>query len=193
MTSIIKENNGVSFETSPQTYIRGAAKGQLYQAFIPTVESLNDYVTFRGAKYVVDVLSRAEKLDAQAALDNVLGDSGWIKTSVVDPETGKQAERETFNPEDVDWNKVVDIILSGVVRGGVTKGQLEEEREAAIQDQQKLLLEAQSYMSSGRAGDAQSLFVKALELTSKIQELDVAIAAKSKTRRTKEELSAVQG
>jgi len=123
----------------------------------------------------------------------VLGDSGWIKTSVVDPETGKQAERETFNPDDVDWNKVVDIILSGVVRGGVTKGQLEEEREAAIQDQQKLLLEAQSYMSSGRAGDAQSLFVKALELTSKIQELDVAIAAKSKTRRTKEELSAVQG
>ncbi len=193
MTPITKEANGVSFSTSPQSYIRGAAKGQLYQAFIPTVETLNDYVTFRGAKYVVDVLSRAEKLDAQAALDNVLGDAGWIKSSVTDPETGKAVEKESFNPDDVDWNKVVDIILSGVVRGGVTKGQLEEEREAAIQDQQKLLLEAQSYMATGRASDAQSLFVKALELTSKIQELDVAIAAKSKTRRTKEELAAVQG
>lgn len=184
-----KEKNGVTLTPTVCSIVRGEAKGQTYPAFIPTKETLPDYITFFGADKVLDILSRAAKADAQAALDYVLGDTGWQKRVVADAE-GKESTQLFYNEESLDLAKLLDTIVSGTVRGGVTKGQLEEERDELVAQLQKIYLNA-SGNASLTTEERAALFNEGLSIAPKIQELEAAIEAKSRAgRRSKEEIAA---
>ncbi len=181
-TAIQKTNNGVSLTTTPCTIIRGAAKGQVYLAFVPTKETLSDWIKFTGEDKVVDILARAAKANGQAALDYTIGDAGWVKNKVVDPETGKESEVESYDPEAVNWEQVIETIVSGAVQGGVTMKDLKEERDDLYSQMQKIMLLAGD--ANVPQSEKQEAFGRGFALASKIQELDAAIEAKKKTRRS---------
>lgn len=188
MNIVTKEKNGVTLSPSVCSIVRGDAKGQTYPAFIPTKDTLSDYVTFFGAEKIIDILSRAAKADAQAALDYVLGDAGWQKRTVVG-EDGKESVQLFYDEETLDIAKLLDTIVSGTVRGGVTKGQLEEERDELVAQLQKIYLNA-SGNTSLTTEERAALFNEGLSIAPKIQELEAAIEAKSRTsRRSKDEVA----
>ncbi len=190
MTNITKEKNGVALTSTVCSIVRGDAKGQTYPAFIPTPETLNDYITAFTPTKICDILARSAKADAQAALDFILGDEGWKKRTVVG-EDGKESVQLYYDESSLDIDKVLETILAGTVRGGVTKAQLEEEFEELNANLRKLISEANPAINPGLSDDArQRLFAEAFSLAPKIQELEAAIASKSKTRRTKEEMAA---
>jgi hypothetical protein len=185
MNTIVRERNGVAFEAVPQTIIRGAARGQLYLAFVPTEENLADYVNFLGKKEAVDILARAAKANGQAALDYTLGDAGWQKRVVADAETGKELEQEFYDADSVNWDQVVDTILSGAVKGGVTAKELREEREDMVK-QMTALYTAASTNPNFTTEQRAAAFSEGISIAAKIAELEAAIEAKKRTRRSDE-------
>lgn len=176
-----REKNGVSLAPTTCAIVRGDAKGQTYLAFLPTKDTLSNYITFFGADKVIDILSRSAKADAQAALDYVLGDAGWLKRTVVG-EDGKESTQLYYDETSFDVNKLLDTIVSGTVRGGVTKVQLEEEREELLAQLQKIYRDASSNASLSTEERA-ALFNEGLAIAPKIQELEAAIEQKSRTRK----------
>jgi len=189
MTENTKEKNGVVLSPTVCSIVRGEAKGQTYPAFIPTKETLSDYITFFGADKVIDILSRAAKADAQAALDYVLGDNGWQKRTVVG-EDGKESTQLFYDESQLDVQKLLDTIVSGTVRGGVTKAQLEEEREELLAQLQRIYRDASSNANLSTEEKAR-MFSEGLAIAPKIQELEAAIEAKSRAgRRSKDEVAA---
>ena len=181
-TAISKTNNGVELTTTPCTIIRGAAKGQVYLAFVPTKENLSAWIQFTGEEKVIDILARAAKANGQAALDYTIGDAGWVKSSVTDPETGKTVEVESYDPDSVNWEQVLETIVSGAVQGGVTMKELKEERDDLYSQMQKIMLLAGD--ANVPQNEKQEAFANGFALAIKIQDLDSAIEAKKKTRRS---------
>lgn len=182
MNTIQKERNGVTMEASVVSIGRGPAKGQPYLAFIPTVENISDYIKFVGEKAIVDILQRSAKADGQDALNIVLGDEGWNAVTVTDPETKKEVVVETYNQEAVDWSKVIDTIFSGAVKGGITSKQLRDEREELFRQMTSLYQSASG--DSMTSEDKAKAFTEGLGIAAKIAELDAAIEAKKRIRRS---------
>lgn len=185
MTDITKEKNGVVLAPTVCSIVRGDKKGVTYPAFVPTTKNLNDYITFFGADKIVDILARAAKADGQAALDYNLGDNGWQKRTVIG-EDGKESIQMFYDETAVDFDKLLETIISGAIRGGITKAQLEEEREELVAQLQKIYQSA-SGNPNLTTEERAALFNEGLAIAPKIQELDAAIESKSRnTRKSKE-------
>lgn len=186
MESIIKEKNGVTLEANWVPIARGESKGQLYPTFIPTKENLSNWINFHGVDKVITLLERSAKANAQAALNYVAGDKGWSVREVPDVEDPNKVVKQEFIEDGaVKWDEVVEMYLSGAAQGGATKAELESEKEELQKLLQKTVQEASDASLSTEARQAK--FTAGFELVAKIQDLDAAIQAKSKSRKPKEQ------
>lgn len=192
MESIIKEKNGVTLEANWVPIARGECKGQLYPTFIPTKENLSSWINFHGVDKVITLLERSAKANAQAALNYIAGDgkdTKWSVREVPDVEDPNKVVKQEFIADGaVDWNAVIDMYLSGAAQGGATKAELVDEKNDLQNQLQRLVAEASDASLSTEARQAK--FNAGFELVAKIQDLDAAIQAKSKSRQPKEEKAA---
>lgn len=182
--------NEITLTPTVEKVKRREAKGQPYLAFIPTKDTLETYINFIGKDAAVDILAQSARLSGQEALDSTLAenppegsDNGWFKREVADTENpDKKTVQFYYDISRLNLDRLYEILTSGVSRvSGVTKAELQDERDELNKELTALAMQIVSNPT---------VAPRMLEVGSKILELDAAIAAKSKSRRTKEEIAA---
>lgn len=174
--------NGVSLTPVVEVVKRGDAAGSPYLVVLPTIENFNSWLVYQGKEAVINMLAAKARQDAQGSLDYVLGEEGWLKRKVTDPESGKLVDQVYYDIESLDINKLYETLTSGIVRSGVTLAELNAEREDLISSLRSYAMEV--------AKNPTEIGPLMLDIGTKIGDLDAAIKARARVRRTKEEIAA---
>ena len=185
------EKNGISLTPVEVEVKRGASAGVKYVAVqIPfalqsdgktiddttTLNSVINFIKFRGVKAITKALNSMERMDALQALEF---SSEFEESQGVDPETGKPVDIRI--PVNIDVDKFYTAYASETMRGGVTIKQLQEDLAEVVAELQTTILK----MVQSVGNDKSQLEVRCAELANESQNLQAAIDARKREPRKK--------
>lgn len=157
---------------------RGSAKDIEYPYFQVTEANLMDWIKFRGPKIVAKMANAREQQEGQSALD-VAGE--WEEKKSVD-ENNKEVIIHLLS--NIDSDKYWNAYISDTLRGGETKAKLMEEQEELKVEFMDMFTEMMKPANQNPAKQDE-FKLKMLELQKEVQDLDVAIAERSRERKAK--------
>lgn len=189
--------NEHSFQPVWQEVKRGVGKGVMYPALVPTAETWDDYVAFKGLNNIIELVAAKEQQDAQACLSYIVDRAdAWVVTYKKDKvkskdENGNEVETEVEATNDknekiVETAKIalgdlqrlmpelLELLEKGSIRGGVTIKSLTEENK---------LLTAELFDTIKLAKTDPSALLKATEISEKIQRNEEQIRSISEQRK----------
>lgn len=170
------ERNGVHWTPIVEEIKRREAKGNRFIVCLPDKTNYKQYLDWLGEEESLTILQRDARAEGQAALTYAIGgDDAWQERLVVDPESGKEQTQYFYDLSQVDFDRLYDVLQKRSLRGGETKASLVAEQEVLTAELRKLTFEL--------AKDPATVGARMLELGVKLQELDGAIEARSKTRK----------
>jgi hypothetical protein len=141
-----------------------------------TLDSIIEFVKFRGVKAIGKALNSMERMDALQALEF---SAEFEESQGVDPETGKPVDIRT--PVNIDVDKFYAAYASETMRGGVTIKQLQEDLAEVVAELQTTILK----MVQSVGNDKSQLEVRCAELANESQNLQAAIDARKREPRKK--------
>jgi hypothetical protein len=157
---------------------KGPFRGTPYPTFEVAEDDFTPIIDFYGRKKIADILQAKVNLDMQAALSSACESE---VEEVIDEKTGKK--RKIGRITDLDVEKLLQIIESGICRGETKAELLEQLREKNME-----LTGLVSKLINPQTGAPDPVVAKLLtELSEEIRSLNIAIEEKSRKKSISED------